>query len=479
VSGRRIGVRNPRNGAVDHAIVALDAGAMARRAALLRRAQPDWAALTPDARAGHLEALAEALSRHRGAITAALETDTGRRRVAAMEVDGVIGLIRRWAARAPALLAELAEPRATAMPGVTATTIPDPYALVGVIAPWNFPMLLTMTDAVPALAAGSAVLAKPSEVAPRFVEPLLAAVAEVPAIAAVLALVTGDGATGAALVDQVDFVAFTGSVRTGRRVAEAATARFIPASVELGGKDALIVLEGADPGHAAAIALSGSCRATGQACQSIERILVARPLFEPFVAALVDAAARVRPNHPDIGAGDIGPFIFADQAAVAAAHVADARARGAAVLCGGTVLDLDGGLWMLPTVVTGVTPEMAIWAEESFAPLMPVMPFGTEDEAVELANDSPYGLSAAVVGPTLADAARVGARLNAGAVSLNDAALTSLVPDAEKSAYGLSGLGPSRMGDSGLLRFVRRRVLLAQAGTPLPLAAFSETGGAA
>lgn len=465
-------VRNPRTGAFDHAITPLDGAALASLSAALRARQPGWEALGPDSRAGRLVALADAIEAKRPALQAALEADTGRRALAAREIDTVTGSLRRWAARAPALIAEAGiRDRPGAMPGVTHSVSLVPYPLVGVISPWNFPLLLGLADAVPALAAGSAVLVKPSEVTPRFIGPLMAAVEAVGDVP--LAVVEGDGATGAALVPLVDFLAFTGSVATGRKVAEAAARAFVPASLELGGKDPLLVLASADPERAAAIALSASCRATGQACQSIERILVARPLLEPFLAALVRAAEAVTLNWPDIGAGDLGPFIFARQAEIVAAQLADAVAKGARVLTGGCIED-HGGLWLRPTVLADVTPDMAVWREETFGPVMPVMPFDTEEEAVALANTGDYGLSAAVVAGSLAEAEAVGRRLEAGAVSLNDGALTSLLSDCAKTSFKLSGLGPSRAGDEGLLRFLRRRVLYAQAATPLPLAAFSE-----
>jgi acyl-CoA reductase-like NAD-dependent aldehyde dehydrogenase len=471
-----IPVLNPRTGRVDHAITPLSAAEVAAAAARLRAAQPAWAALGAEGRAAMLMRFAARLGAHAPAIAAALEADTGRRRVSALEVESVVGMLRRWASTAPALIAGAETEGSAAIPGIGWRVSLSPYALVGVISPWNFPLLLALTDAIPALAAGSAVLVKPSEVTPRFIAPLKSALAEVPELSAVLDLVEGDGETGAALAGAVDFIAFTGSVATGRKVGEAAARAFIPASLELGGKDPLIVLAGADPEKAAAIALSASCRATGQACQSIERIYVAAPLFEAFRDALVAQAQAIRPNHPDIASGDLGPFIHAPQALLVQAQIDDAVAAGATLHCGGRLLDLDGGKWLMPTVLTGVTHAMRLMQEETFGPVLPLMPFETEDEAVELANDSAFGLSAAVVAGSLAQAEAVALRLNAGAVSLNDGALTSLLSDAPKSSFGHSGLGPSRAGPEGLLRFLRRRALYRQGGQPLPLSAFSEAG---
>lgn len=468
----RLPVRNPRTGQPDYWIEPLDAAALGRVAARLRVNQPNWAALSPEARGKHLSAFADALVRQRGALIHALTRDTGRARISAIEVDGTVAMVRRWAARAPALLAP-APPRATAIPGIDTLTRLAPYPLVGAISPWNFPLTLALIDAIPALAAGSAVIVKPSEVTPRFIAPLMIAVTEVPALAAVFVVVEGDGATGAALVEQVDFVAFTGSVATGRKVSAAAAAAMIPASLELGGKDPMIVLASADPHAAAQIALRASVLNTGQACQSIERVLVARAVAEPFLAALTAAAQAVRLNHPDIAHGDIGPFIHAPQAAIVQAQIDDAVAKGATVLAGGYVETLDGGLYLRPTVVTGVTRDMALLRDETFGPVIPVQVFDTPDQAIAMANQSEFGLSAAVLGdPATAEAVAV--RLRAGAVSINDGSLTSMVWEAEKSSFGASGLGPSRMGDTGLLRFCRRQALIRQTGTLLPLAAYAE-----
>jgi succinate-semialdehyde dehydrogenase / glutarate-semialdehyde dehydrogenase len=464
-------VRNPRTGELDYEIALLGEAQLVGLVADLRGRHHNWASLSPEDRAVKLAAFADAIAHHSAAIAAALTTDTGRRAVSQIEVTGTVGLIRRWAANAPALIAAHGgRERLTAIPGIATTTHLVPYPLVGVISPWNFPLTLALIDAIPALAAGCAVIVKPSEVTPRFIRPLMAAVreADVP-----LEVIEGDGTTGAALVRIVDHIAFTGSVATGRKVAAAAAEAFIPASLELGGKDPMIVLASADPVSAANTALRASVVNTGQACQSIERVYVARSIAEPFLAALVAAAQAVRLNYPDIGVGDIGPFIFEKQAAIVQAQIDDAVAKGATLHAGGTVENLVGGLYLRPTVLTGVTPDMEVMREETFGPVIPVTVFDSEDEAVTLSNEGAFGLSAAVLGAEDA-AVKIATRLNAGAVSINDGALTSMVWEAEKSSFGASGLGPSRMGDSGLLRFFRRKALIRQSGSPLPLSAYAE-----
>jgi acyl-CoA reductase-like NAD-dependent aldehyde dehydrogenase len=468
-------VRNPRTGAADYEIAPLGAEALAAAAARARAVQPGWAALGADGRAAALVALADAMERNGAALAAALAADTGRQAISRLEGAGMAGTCRRWAAQAPRLIAEQ-EGRRTqaAFPSVEVGTQLVPYPLVGVISPWNFPLTLALIDAVPALAAGCAVIVKPSEVTPRFVRPLMAAVAEVPVLSNVLQLVEGDGATGAALVELVDMICFTGSVATGRRVAEAAARAFIPACLELGGKDPMLVLDGVDPDWAAMVALRASIVNSGQACQSIERVYVARGVHDAFLASLVRQADAVRLNWPDIAVGDIGPFISAAQAEIVAAQLADAAAKGARALTGGTVETLGGGRYLKPTVLTDVTADMAVMREETFGPVIPVVPFDTLEEAVSLANSGVFGLSAAVLAPTTAEGEAVARRLKAGAVSVNDGALTSMVWEGEKSSFGLSGLGPSRMGASGLLRFFRRQALLVQRGAAAPISAYAE-----
>lgn len=468
-------IRNPRTGAHDHEIAPLDEVGVRDIAARLRAAQPAWVALTPAERGEQLRALGGAIAARRNAIVAALSRDTGRQAISAIEVDSAVATLERWAKLAPDLIARgegAARPSAT--PGIVLGTRLVPYALVGVISPWNFPLTLSLIDTIPALAAGCAVIVKPSEVTPRFIRPLAEAIAEVPAIAAVLALVEGDGATGAALVGAVDYVAFTGSVPTGRKVAESAARAFIPASLELGGKDPMIVLPSADPEWAAGVALRASIVNTGQACQSIERVYVARGIAEPFIAALVAGARAVRLNDADIGVGEIGPFIFEKQAAIVQTQIDDAVARGARVHCGGQVETLGGGLYLRPTVLTDVTPEMALMRDETFGPVIPVTLFDTVEEAVALANSGEFGLSAAVLAADADEAESVARRLDAGAVSINDGSLTGMVWDAEKTSFRASGLGASRMGDSGLLRFFRKQALIRQTGMALPIAAYAE-----
>ncbi|HSN72415.1 MAG TPA: aldehyde dehydrogenase family protein [Steroidobacteraceae bacterium] len=472
-AARTLSVRNPRNGEYDYRFEAPSDDALAARARQLRIAQRDWSALPVEDRISVLERWAIALREHRAAIVEALAVDTGRQLIAAAEHGGVLGSIERWCRAAPRLLEER-DGQSVANPAITFRSQLVPYPLVGVISPWNFPLTLSLIDAIPALLAGCAVLVKPSEVAPRFAEPLKASIADVPELARVLDLQPGDGQTGAALIRLVDVVCFTGSVRTGRIVAEAAARQFIPAFLELGGKDPVIVTRSADVDRAAATVLRASVLATGQACQSLERVYVDAAIYDEFVAKLVEKSSAVELTYPDPHAGAIGPLIFDKQADVIAEQIADARAKGARVLCGGEVETHGGGRWVRPTVLVDVDHTMKVMTEETFGPVLPVMKYSTPDEAIELANDTEYGLSAAVIAGSLEEAEAIGRRIDAGGISLNDGALTGVMNEAEKNSFKLSGMGGSRMGPAGLTRFLRTKALIRQTGTPATIEMFDE-----
>ena len=465
--------RNPRTGEEDYEFRESSRAEVAAEAQRLRAAQPAWEAMGPEGRADVLVRFADAIEAAAPQVVAALAVDTGRGAIAGIEVQGCIANIRRWAARGPQLFAGLDRgPKNSATPGIVIETGYSAYPLFGAIAPWNFPVILSHIDAVPALMAGSAALVKPSEITPRFAEPMRAVLAQVPDLP--LAYVMGGPEVGQALIEEADYICFTGSTATGRKVAEAAARRLIPANLELGGKDPMIVTASADPEWAAGVALRSSIVATGQACQSIERVYVARAIAAPFLAALVEAAGKVALTHPDPGAGHIGPFIFSAQADKVQAQIDDAAAKGARLLAGGRVEELGGGKYLRPTVLADVTPDMAVMREETFGPVIPVTVYDDLDEAVTLANDSEYGLSAAVLAGSFEEAAAVAARLDAGAVSLQDGALTSMVGDAANVSRKASGLGPSRMGDSGMLRFLREQAMIRQTGHPLPIDAYAE-----
>ncbi len=458
---KTIPTRNPRTGRIDGEIENWTPARIGELADELRGAQAEWRSKGLDHRGRALLAWRDEIERRGEAITAALTADTGRRLISRLEVLKPINLIDYWLARAPALL-EGETGRSNMAPSVDWRHVYAPYPLVGVISPWNFPLALASLDAIPALLAGCAVIVKPSEVTSRFARPLMESIAAIPELRAVFRIVTGAGGAGAGLVEVVDAVCFTGSVATGRKVAVHAARRFIPAFLELGGKDPAIVTAGADLENAVRAIARSAFGATGQACQSLERAYVAREVFEPFLAALVEAAEGIRLNDVDIDTGELGPFIFAGQAATIRRHLDDALARGAKVHCGGEIEHLGGGDWCRPTVVSEVSPDMLIMREETFGPVITVSPFDTADEAVAFANESDYGLSAAVFAASREEAESIAAQLEVGGVSINDASLTAAANDVEKNSFRFSGMGGSRMGPSGMSRFLRKRALLHQ-----------------
>ena len=466
-------IRNPRTGECDYEICVATADIIRPMATELRANQHGWRDLGVDGRIEVLQRWKAELARHRDAITTALSVDTGRKALAATEVGGVMSGIDRWCELAPALM-RTGEHPSRAMPDVGLRRQLEPYPLLGVISPWNFPLLLSFIDAVPALLAGCAAIIKPSEVTPRFAEPVAESISAVPELHGVLRFIAGDGRSGAALIDFIDVVAFTGSVATGRKVAAAAAEQFIPAFLELGGKDPVVLLEGSDLERAATAIIRASIAATGQACQSVERIYVHESQHDEFVERLSAKAAAAKLSYPDPDSGIIGPLIFDRQAEIIDAQIRDAVEKGAVVHSGGRVLDHGGGKWIEPTVLSNVDHSMDVMTEETFGPVMPVMAFSTEDEAIALANDTQYGLSGAVFGPTEDDALRVAAQMDAGGISVNDAGLTTMIFEECKSAFGNSGMGPSRVGPQGLTRFFRNKALFINRGTVVPIDAMAE-----
>lgn len=458
-------VRNPATGEVDFDFEPPSSDALAELCARLRAGQPTWERAGVDGRATAMMAWRDALIARRAGVVDALVHDTGRRVESELEVDAILGSLERWCRQAPTLLA--AEPaKPASIPFINVVQDLRPYPLVAVISPWNFPLLLSLIDAIPALLAGCAVVIKPSEVTPRFIAPIVDSIAAVPALASVLAYVAGAGETGATLIDDVDAVCFTGSVPTGMKVGEHAARRFIPAFLELGGKDPAVVLASADLDHASSAILWGGTANAGQSCLSIERIYVDATIFEPFVELLVEKARNLRfvPQG-----GELGPIIADKQVAVIAEHLADAHERGAKARTGGALEHIAGGTYCPATVFTDVNHTMKVMTEETFGPILPVMAVDGIDAAVEHANDSIYGLSAAIFAGTADEALAVAPRMRAGAVSINDAALTALIHDGEKNSFNRSGMGGSRMGPAALRRFARRQAyLINTVSTPDP-----------
>lgn len=471
-----LGVVNPRTGVVDYWIDPPADSEIIGVCSELRRAQRDWSERGLEHRARIMRRWADEVQARAAEIGDAETVDTGRSRVSHEVPHMVAASIRGWCDSAPGIW-ENARLQGTSSTSnsVSFDTDFDPYPLLGVISPWNHPFLLSMLDAVPALLAGCAVVVKPSEVTPRFADPVTASLRAVPELDAVLRYVLGGPATGRTIVSQVDALCFTGSVATGRVLAQACAQRFIPAFLELGGKDAAIVTASADLGQAAAAVLKGAVHNSGQVCFATERVYVDSTVHDAFVDELTAQASALEFNYPDVDRGHLGPFILGRQADVVDEHLGDAVNRGAQVRCGGPSQTLGGGRYMPATVLTGVDHSMRIMREETFGPVIPVQPFDDIDEAVRLANDSEYGLSAAVIAGDENEAREIGRRINAGAVSLMDTSLTiNIMRDVEKTSYAASGLGGSRMGPNGMLRFLRRKALITRSGPVLDMNALRE-----
>ncbi|MEJ0098532.1 MAG: aldehyde dehydrogenase family protein [Pseudomonadota bacterium] len=466
---RTIAVRNPRTGQTDFDLPVATAQDVAASAARLRANQPAWEALgLPDRSAVMGRWLAEVRKRA-AAIAEADAEDTGGCHTSYLQGFITMGNIGGWLEDAAGALEKASfHGPSRAVPSVEVRTQFVPYQLCGVISPWNAPMMLALLDAVPALFAGCAVLLKPSEITPRFTGPLFESVRAVPELAAVFDFVNGDAETGKAVIDEADVLCFTGSVPTGRQIAVHCAQRLIPCYLELGGKDPVIVTASADLERATTAVLRGAVHANGMVCFAVERIYVAESIHDAFVARLIEKARAVRLNCGDPRAGHLHPFTFAPQAAIVQRHLADAVARGAIIHTGGEVETHDGGLYMRPTVLTGVTHDMLIMQDETFGPCLPVMKFRDIDEAVHLANDTTFGLTASVIAADEAEALPIAARLNAGSVFVQDTFLTfAKGRTIGTNSFGFSGVGGgSRTGPEAILRFVRRKALLTQHGVP-------------
>jgi succinate-semialdehyde dehydrogenase / glutarate-semialdehyde dehydrogenase len=457
-------IRNPRTGEYDYTMALPSAAEVQQLCATLRSGQTAWQQLGIEGRIAALQQWKSAVENNKPALIEALITDTGRRWETLLEADLVATSIDRWCGWAKDFFQPVIK-KGSSIPFIQLQQDWAAYQLVGVISPWNFPLLLSLIDTIPALLAGCSVIVKPSEVTPRFVAVMQRTIAEVPALQSVLQYMAGDGGVGAELVQQCDLICFTGSTATGQKVYTAASQRMIPVFLELGGKDPAIVLEGADIDRATSSILWGSTANAGQSCLSIERVYVQRSIYDDFVRQLIEKTARLQLNTTDIAQGQIGPIIFEQQAHIINSHLQDALDKGAVLQYGNAQCQvINGGYYCLPTVLTKVNHTMRVMQEETFGPILPVMPFDTVEEAVALANGTVYGLSGAVFAATPEAAMQVAAQIDGGAMSINDCALTAIMHEGEKSAFKLSGLGGTRMGPSALKRFLRQKVYIVNTG---------------
>ncbi|HEX2268260.1 MAG TPA: aldehyde dehydrogenase family protein, partial [Pyrinomonadaceae bacterium] len=329
-----------------------------------------------------------------------------------------------------------------------------PLGVVGIISPWNFPWATPLDEVVMALMAGNAVVLKPSELTSLTALRIGAIFTEAQLPKGLLEIVTGDGSTGTALVEAgVDKIMFTGSVATGKRVAEAAAKQLIPVVLELGGKDPMIVLEDAKLENAARAAIWGAYANSGQACASIERCYVHESIARQFIDLVVKETRALRQGKPAAEGVDVGAMSNEKQLKIVESHVSEAVQKGAQVLTGGRRVNDGGGWFHQPTVVTNVDHSMELMTEETFGPVLPIMTFKTDDEAVLLANDSVYGLTASVFTSDMKRGRALAERIDAGTVMINEVVYTHAVAQTPWGGVKKSGYGRTH-GRLGLLELV-------------------------
>ncbi|MGV0604707.1 aldehyde dehydrogenase family protein [Mycolicibacterium sp. XJ1904] len=452
-------IRNPATGAVAGTVRWTDPADVPRIAAGLRQAQRQWEARGAKGRAKVLARYAVWLGDHREEIESLLVKETGKSAVdASQEVPLLIMIASYYIKTMEKALAP--EKRPAPLPFLSIKKIEvhyRPRPVVGIIAPWNYPVANALMDAIGALAAGCAVLLKPSERTPLTAELLLRGWLDSGA-PEVLALAQGAREVSEAVIDNAEFIQFTGSSATGAKVMERAARRLTPVSLELGGKDPMIVLEDADIDLAAHAAVWGAFFNAGQTCVSVERVYVLESVYDKFVDAVVRDVEKLK-----MGAGDgfdFGSLIDETQVAVTTRHVDDALAKGARALTGGKRPESEGNFYP-PTVLVDVDHSMLCMTEETFGPTLPIMKVASVDEAIRLANDSPYGLSAAVFSKDIERANDVAVELDCGAVNINDVISNLMCTTAPMGGWKTSGLGARFGGADGLRKYCRQEVVVA------------------
>src|SRR6195952_4858803 len=451
-------ILNPATGAVAGTVRWTDPADVPRIAAGLRQAQREWEARGTAGRAKVLARYAVWLGEHRDEIESLLIAETGKSATdAAQEVPLLIMIASYYIKTMEKALAPEKRPAALPFLAIKKVTVHyRPRPVVWIIAPGRYRVAILLMDGLAALAAGCAVLLKPSERTPLTAELLLRGWIDSGA-PEVIAVVQGAREAVEAFVDASDYIQFTGSSATGAKVMERAARRLTPVSLELGGKDPMIVLEDADVELAAHAAVWGAMFNAGQTCVSVERVYVLESVYDAFVDAVVRDVENLK-----MGAGegyDFGAQIDDSQVAVTERHVADAIARGAKVLTGGE-RPAGPGSFYAATVLVDVDHSMACMTEETFGPTLPIMKVATVAEAVRLANDSPYGLSASVFSRDIEHAEDVAVELDCGAVNINDVISNLMCTTAPMGGWKTSGIGARFGGADGLRKFCRQEAIV-------------------
>lgn len=438
---------------------------VARAARGARAAQRRWAAVPVRDRAGLLLRVHDLLLQRQSDVLDLIQLENGKARGAAYEEVADVALLARHLGRtAPRHLAP--ERRPGLVPGLTSVrVVHDPVGVVGVVAPWNYPLSLTLGDVLPALAAGDAVLLRPDPQTPLTALWGVELLEDAGMPRGLVQVVLGDGPTvGAAVVDHVDHLVFTGSTATGRVVAARAGERLVPSTLELGGKNAMYVAEDVDVEAAAEGAVRACFGGTGQLCMSVERLYVHRDVYDAFAAAFARRTRALRVGTGLDHRSDVGSLTSAEQLARVVEHVEDALSGGARVLAGGVHRTDLGPYVYEPTVLEGVGEHARAYREETFGPVVALSPVASDDEAVAAVNDSAYALNASVWTRSTRRGAALAGRLRAGSVTVNDgyqAAWGSVA--APQGGRGASGWG-HRHGREGLLALTVTRTVAVQRG---------------
>lgn len=454
-----ITVCNPADGHVVGVVPIETSDAVAAKADELRLFQPEWEALGPRGRKRWLLKYQDWVLDNAEHIIDVVQSETGKTRAdATLEPTLAASLLDYTAGHAERFLSD-EHPRSFNPLALTKklTTTYRPYPVVGIITPWNFPFAMPGLDVPPALAAGAAVLLKPSEVTPLSAVEFVRGWTEIGA-PPVLSLATGYGETGAAVIGNVDFVQFTGSTATGRKVAVACGERLLPYSLELGGKDPALVLADADLDRAANGIAWGAMFNSGQTCISVERVYVEAPVYDEFVAKLTENVRRLRQGQDDHKfTCDVGALATSAQRDIVQRHVDEAVGSGARAVTGGK--PTGTGTFFEPTVLVDVDHSMSCMTEETFGPTLPVVKVADEAEAIRLANDSVYGLSATVWTGDKQRGDRIARRLDVGAVNINDVMANGFACEIPMGGWKHSGVGTRWGGAAGVLKYCRPQAI--------------------
>jgi len=456
----QIDVLNPATGAKIGSVAVDSPESVAKTVARMRANQAEWEALGIEGRYRWLGKLRDWLLDNSERIADTMQAETGKVRAdTATEIIYLTDLINFYGAKAVKFIGdETVRPHSPLMAAKKLMVQYRPYPVVGVISPWNFPLALALGDAIPALQAGAAVVVKPSELTPLGIDEIIKAWGEEIGGPDVFACVHGTGETGGALVDNVDFIQFTGSDRTGRKVMARAADTLTPVSLELGGKDPMIVLSDADIDRAANAATWGSMFNSGQVCLSVERIYVEEPVYDEFVAKLTKEVGALRQGADSkTPEKDVGAMTSPNQRAVVEAHVEDAFGKGAKALVGGKRVDGPGD-YFEPTVLVDVDHSMTVMRDETFGPVVGVMKVRDSEEALRLANDTRYGLAGSVFGER-ERAEKIARRIEAGAVNVNDVIVNYVLMDVPMGGWKDSGIG-FRHGEYGIKKYCRPESLV-------------------